>query len=71
MDESEPTLKGLFHDAKRDQDELNSLDPRIATFKETLQSIIDKLQRCRQLIRQLSLFSKNEEIEDISTQDLQ
>jgi signal transduction histidine kinase len=71
MDDSEPTLKGLFNDAKRDQDELNSLDPRSATFKDTLQSIIDDLQRCRQLIRQLSLFSKNEEIEDVATQDLQ
>jgi len=71
METSEPSLKGLYHDAKTHQNELDSLDPRSSTFKTTLQSIIDNLQRCQELIQQLSLFSKNEEVEDISTQDLQ
>ena len=68
---SEPSLSNLFNQAKTGQDELDSLDPRSAKFKHTLQAIVDNLQRCRQLIRQLAIFSTNEEVEDISTQDLQ
>jgi hypothetical protein len=69
--ESEPSLSALFKQAKDQQDDLESLDPRTAQFKDTLQSIIHSLELCRQLIQQLSLFSTNEEVEDISTQDLQ
>jgi len=71
MDTSEPSLKGLYSDAKSQQEGLDSLDPRSSAFKTTLQSIISSLRRCQELIQQLSLFSKNEEVEDISTQDLQ
>ena len=67
---AEPSLNGLFNQAKAQQDELDSLDPRSAKFKDTLQAIIDNLQACQQLIQQISLFSVNEEVEDISTQDL-
>ena len=70
-DASEPSLNALFSQAKNGQDELDSLDPRSSTFKLTLPSILGNLQRCRQLIRQLAIFSTNEEVEDISTQDLQ
>ncbi|KIW64598.1 hypothetical protein PV04_09521 [Phialophora macrospora] len=69
--DSEPSLGALFKQAKDQQDELEGLDPRTAQFKDTLQSIIHSLELCRQLIQQLSLFSTNEEVEDISTQDLQ
>jgi immunoglobulin-binding protein 1 len=68
---TEPSLRGLFNQAKNRQDELDSLDPRSAYFMDTLQSIIDSLEQCRKLIQQLSLFSPNEEVEDISTQNLQ
>lgn len=68
---AEPSLKELFNKAKNQQDDLDSLDPRTATFQNTLKSITDGLERCRQLIQQLSLFSTNEEVEDISTQNLQ
>lgn len=68
---SEPSLRGLFNQAKKQQDELDSLDLRTANSKDTLQAIIGNLERCRQLIQQLSMFSPNEEVEDISTQDLQ
>ena len=68
---TEPSLRGLFNQAKNQQEELESLDPRTATFNDTFRSIVDCLQQCRQLIQQLSLFSPNEELEDIATQDLQ
>ncbi|KAI1624635.1 TAP42-like protein [Exophiala viscosa] len=71
MDTSEPSLKGLYNEAKSQQEGLDDLDPRSSAFKTTLQSIIDNFRRCQELIQQLSLFSKNEEVEDISTQDLQ
>ncbi|EXJ63506.1 uncharacterized protein A1O5_11555 [Cladophialophora psammophila CBS 110553] len=71
MDTPEPSLRVLFHQAKKQQEGLDSLDPRSADFKHALQSIIDNLEQCRNLIRDLSLFSTNEEVEDISTQDLQ
>ncbi|KIV87405.1 hypothetical protein PV11_02953 [Exophiala sideris] len=71
MDAPEGSLKELYNDAKTHQDGLDSLDPRSSAFKTTLQSIIDNLQRCQELVQQLSLFSTNEEVEDISTQDLQ
>jgi len=71
MDAPEGSLKELYNDAKTHQDGLDSLDPRSSAFKTTLQSIIDNLQRCQELVQQLSLFSTNEEVEDVSTQDLQ
>ncbi|KIW33305.1 uncharacterized protein PV07_00163 [Cladophialophora immunda] len=71
MDTPEPSLKALFNQAKKQQEGLDSLDPRSAAFKHALQSIIDNLEQCRRLIQDLSLFSTNEEVEDISTQDLQ
>lgn len=71
MEPSELSLKELFIEAKARQAELEHLDPRADVFSHTLQSIIVGLERCRQLIQQLSLFSRNEEVEDISTQDLQ
>ncbi|EXJ84389.1 hypothetical protein A1O3_05056 [Capronia epimyces CBS 606.96] len=71
MDNPAPSLRELFTEAKARQDELDTLDPRNSRFNESLQSIIDNLQQCRQLIRKLALFSANEELEDISTQDLQ
>ncbi|KIW21493.1 hypothetical protein PV08_02073 [Exophiala spinifera] len=68
---SEPSLKETYNEAKLRQTQLDSLDPRSSSYKDTLQSIIDNFERCRQLIRQLALFSPNEEVEDIATQDLQ
>jgi hypothetical protein len=68
---SEPSLSRLFSQAKADQDDLDNVDPRSANFKDLLHSIVTNLQRCRELIQQLSLFSPNEEVEDISTSNLQ
>lgn len=71
MDNPEPSLKELFNRSKEQQDDLEGLDPQSSDFKRTLQSINDSLEKCQQLIQQLSIFSTNEEVEDISTQDLQ
>ncbi|RMZ75672.1 hypothetical protein DV737_g5165, partial [Chaetothyriales sp. CBS 132003] len=67
----EKSLAELFNSAKAKQESLDELDARTATFKERLQGAIDELQECSRLVEQASLFSANEEVEDISTKDLQ
>lgn len=71
MESSDSSLKELFERTKSQQDELDHLEPQSVAFKTSLQLIIDSLERCRQLIQKLSIFSTNEEVEDISTNDLQ
>ncbi|RMZ87197.1 hypothetical protein DV736_g5574, partial [Chaetothyriales sp. CBS 134916] len=68
---SDKSLTELFNSAKAKQESLDGLDARTATFKETLQGAIDEFQECLKLVEQVSLFSANEEAEDISTKDLQ
>lgn len=69
--ENERSLGELFKQAKQDQDELDLLDPRTEEFKDLLGSCIDILSRCSQLVDRLALFSPNEEIEDVSTSNIQ
>lgn len=69
--ENERSLGDLFKQAKSDQEELDLLDPRSEDFKDLLTSCIDVLSRCSQLVDQLALFSPNEEIEDVSTSNIQ
>jgi hypothetical protein len=71
MEGGERSLKDHFHDAKAKQNELDSLDPRTSVYQDTMHAILSNLQRCQELIQQLAIFSINEEVEDISTQDLQ
>lgn len=71
METSDSSLKELFVRTKSQQDELELLEPQSEAFKTSIQSIIDSLEKCRQLIQKLSIFSSNEEVEDISTNDLQ
>lgn len=71
MDPSDGSLKELFQRAKSQEDELDQLEPQTEVFKAHLQTLIDSFEQCRQLIQKLSLFSTNEELEDISTNDIQ
>ena len=66
MDESLPTL---FGSAKTKYDSLEHLDPR--SVKAIIQDTLQELQRCLTAVDKLSLFSPNEELEDISTKNLQ
>lgn len=71
MDDEEISLGRLFAQSRTKQHQLETLDPRSNEFKTTLQSIVQSLERCRKLIDGNSVFSPNEELEDISTQDIQ
>jgi immunoglobulin-binding protein 1 len=68
MDESGVSLRELFSSAKAKQEELDS---GAAGHQEMLQSTISAFEECRNLISKLAIFSPNEEIEDISTPNLQ
>ena len=68
---SEKSLPDLFNSAKAKQDSLDEHENRSATFQDILQIAIQELQQCSQLLEQLSLFSINEELEDVSTRNLQ
>jgi immunoglobulin-binding protein 1 len=65
------SLGQTFRQAKDNQQELDSLDPRSDGFKEMLSSVVRDLERCQKLVVELSIFSPNEELEDISTQNIQ
>lgn len=71
MAEQDKSLSNLFKKAKSDQDELDPLDPRSDDFKSLLQSCISSLKQCQDLIDRLALFSPNEELEDIATNNIQ
>jgi immunoglobulin-binding protein 1 len=65
------SLRQTFDQVKQKQQELDNLDPQSAAFKHVLQSAIQSLERCQKLIVDLSVFSPNEELEDVSTQNMQ
>ena len=71
MDETGQSLQDLFSDAKRQQDSLHQGDPRSDEYKSTVQAIQQTYEDCRTLLSRLALFSINEEIEDVSTQNIQ
>lgn len=72
MDETQDkSLRETFDQAKSDQQTLEKLDPRSDEFRAHLEAAISSFVRCLKFIRDLSVFSPNEELEDISTQNLQ
>lgn len=70
MSNSGPTLQALFLSAKQKQEQLSHVDPRSDTYKELQRGIMLELVECRNLVTRTSMFSVNENIEDISTQDI-
>ena len=68
MDASGSSLRELLSSARAKREELVS---GTATYQEMLQSTISAFEECRRLIEKLAIFSPNEEIDDISSQDLQ
>jgi hypothetical protein len=71
MSNSGGNLQALFLSAKQKQEQLNQLDPRSDTYKELQHGTIMELIECRDLITRTAMFSVNEELEDISTHDIQ
>ena len=71
MAENQTSLNDLFKEAKASQEDLDTLDPRSDDFKDLLASCVSTLQECSQLVDQLALFSTNEDLDDISTSNIQ
>jgi len=71
MSENEVSLSDLFKSAKTGQEDLDSLDPRSDDFKQLLQSTVATLQQCQTLVDRLALYSTNEDLDDLSTNDIQ
>lgn len=72
MSERPQSLRALFAAAKEQKKALeSSLDPNGEPFRNSVLTAITNLEECQILLGQLSLFSSNESLEDISTTDLQ
>ncbi|KAF2273546.1 type 2A phosphatase-associated protein 42 [Westerdykella ornata] len=72
-DEPQPpqSLRTLFASATQARDTLTSTpDPNSPSYQESLSTAIKTYEECLTLTSQLSLFSPNESLEDISTSDL-
>lgn len=72
MAEQPQNLRALFSSAERARQELASAyDSNSPAFQENLLKTIATYEECLKLSEQISLFSPNESLEDISSSDLQ
>ena len=72
MTDQPQSLKELLQTAKaRKQSIEHSAEPNSDAYRQEVSETINELQECQRLISQLSLFSSNEGLEDVSTANLQ
>jgi len=66
------TLRAVFASAETKRKELgSSWDTNATSYQDKLQAAISQYQQCLQLTDTVAMFSSNESLEDISTNDLQ
>lgn len=72
MSEQPKSIRALFLEAEHARQGLSSTyDTNTSAFQETLSSAIATYEECLLLSEQVSLFSPNESLDDISSSDLQ
>lgn len=72
MPEQPQNLRALYESAERARQELaSSYETNSPIFKENLSKTIATYEECLKVSEQISLFSPNETLEDISSSDLQ
>ncbi|KAM5467514.1 Type 2A phosphatase-associated protein 42 [Microsporum audouinii] len=72
MSSLSPNLQSCFASAKTQKKALETVaDTNSPAFREQLSNAISAFEQCQKLIQQLSLFSPNESVEDVTTGDLQ
>ena len=72
MEEQPKTLRGLFTEAEAKRQEIeSSWNSNSAAFQENLSAAIATYEECLKVADQVSLFSPNETLDDISSGDLQ
>ncbi|KAJ5312458.1 hypothetical protein PENANT_c027G07875 [Penicillium antarcticum] len=70
--EEPQSLRSLFASAKEQKDKLGSRgDTNTEAYRDDVNATIAKFQECQRQISMLSLFSSNESLEDVSTNDIQ
>ena len=72
MTDQPQSLRALFDAAKASKTSLEqSADSTSEAYRDAVSATTAKLEECQKLIGQLSLFSSNEGLEDISNAELQ
>jgi immunoglobulin-binding protein 1 len=72
MDETDTrSLREIYQQARLLRDQLAEHDSRSSAHSEMLSAVLKDFWQCQKLIDDLSIFSSNEELEDLSTQALQ
>ncbi|KAL6710208.1 Type 2A phosphatase-associated protein 42 [Coniothyrium glycines] len=72
MENESQNIRSLFSSAERIREILSaSYEPNSASYQENLNVAITTYQQCLKLAEQVSLFSPNETLEDITSSDLQ
>jgi len=72
MEEQPKTLRGLFTEAEAKRQEIeSSWNSNSAAFQENLSAAIATYEECLKVADQVSLFSINEILDDVSSGDLQ
>jgi len=72
MSEGPQSLRATFTGAEKIRSQLEaSYDTNAAAYQENLRQALSQYQQCLQLAEGVALFSPNENLEDISTNDLQ
>ena len=61
----------IYFSVKEKQEQLTRLEPPSDSYKAIQHDIMLKLVECRDLISRSAMFSVNEEVDDISTEDIQ
>lgn len=71
-DEEPKSIRALFLKAERLRNELNNFpDSNSPTYQENLTNAIATYESCLELSEQVSLFSPNESLDDVSSSDVQ
>lgn len=72
MSEQPQNLRALYESAERARQDLaSSYETNSPIFKENLSKTIATYEECLKVSEQISLFSPNETLEDVSSSDLQ
>ncbi|KAF2188186.1 type 2A phosphatase-associated protein 42 [Zopfia rhizophila CBS 207.26] len=72
MEDQPKSIRALFSDAERKREDLSSaFDMNNPTFQGNLAAAIATYEECLKLSEQVSLFSPNETLDDVSSSDLQ
>lgn len=72
MSEGPQSLRATFAGAEKIRAQLEvSYDTNAASYQESLKQALSQYRQCLQLVESIALFSPNESLEDISTNDLQ